>query len=213
MNAELGCIFCDLSLKSSNNPWDQVLDETDSYSVYPTKGALLPGWQLVVPKKHVLNSSLLTEQEIFELEALIQKRAEFAHTIYGKGVVIFEHGPNIPNCKIGCGVDHAHIHIVPVPFDFEDAVIRCEYGDRFKLESYSISEFLKSKKNEGNHPYWFFTVFGSRNLYHSKTIPNVSQLFRKIIATRINMPDLYDYKKHLFLENIEKTIYDFGIIQ
>src|SRR6185503_1320171 len=40
---------------------------------------------------------------------------------YG-AVGAFEHGPSAASRTVGCGVDHAHLHLVPLQFDLAAAV-------------------------------------------------------------------------------------------
>ena len=37
-------------------------------------------------------------------------------------VTVFEHGPSRPGRAPGCGVDHLHVHLVPLPFDLKGAM-------------------------------------------------------------------------------------------
>ena len=82
------------------------------FVAFPTLGQLVPGSLLVIPKQHVetfaqLTSTLRLEALHFtnELEARLQR--------YGH-VFIFEHGAQSSSSG-GCGIYHAHLHLVPLP--------------------------------------------------------------------------------------------------
>ena len=95
-----------------DEPWDEVLFESANFVAMPTRGSLVEGWLLVVPKEHhycvgAFAAALITEFQLFRRE--VQQRLE---SIYGS-VVAFEHGAAGSGRPAGCGVDHAHLHLVP----------------------------------------------------------------------------------------------------
>jgi ATP adenylyltransferase len=82
----------------------------------PSLGAYVEGWTLVVPRKHVLSLADLSPSDAsaFE-EVLVTSRARVSHA-YGS-TIVFEHGSSGAGRLAGCGVDHAHAHVVPTSVD------------------------------------------------------------------------------------------------
>jgi hypothetical protein len=59
-----------------------------------------------------LPMTLRTEADELEL-----RTRALLETQYDKPVVAFEHGPSTEKHGTGCGVDHAHLHLVPTDCD------------------------------------------------------------------------------------------------
>lgn len=78
----------------------------------PTIGQLFPGSLLVLPTAHVETMALLPEGTLSDLVLLL---ADLESVISRHGQVItFEHGARCET-RGGCGIYHAHLHLVPVP--------------------------------------------------------------------------------------------------
>lgn len=97
-------------------PWDVDLTKTQPFATVPSKGAIVDGWLLTLPRAPVLNISLLNAED---RRALLAQARETAIRMDGSSrrTTFFEHGPIGPNTPTGCGVDHAHLHAVPLSFD------------------------------------------------------------------------------------------------
>jgi diadenosine tetraphosphate (Ap4A) HIT family hydrolase len=83
-------------------------------AVVPTIGPLSPGHVLLMPRRHITSFGELSTLEasaairaILELESILHRR-------FGESIA-FEHGSMSLRGAGGCGVDHAHMHFVPVP--------------------------------------------------------------------------------------------------
>src|SRR5258708_29134184 len=100
----------------SANPWNEPLFESENFVVVPSLGALVEGWFLLLPKDHYLCMGALPQSLLDEMMQLRQTVLSFAEGTY-EDICAFEHGPHQENRSIGCGVDHAHLHLVPFSFD------------------------------------------------------------------------------------------------
>lgn len=87
--------------------------ESLEFVVMPTIGPLSPGHVLLMPCRHVTSFAELSTSETVsairvssELESALERR--FGPTI------AFEHGSMNVSDAGGCGIDHAHMHFVPV---------------------------------------------------------------------------------------------------
>jgi diadenosine tetraphosphate (Ap4A) HIT family hydrolase len=110
-----GCRFCEM--KRSNAQWDQPLWESERFVAVPSKGGFVPGWMLVVPRSHALNLSMLDPDAVAELERFVELVSSALRTAFGDPT-LFEHGAVSENTTFGCGIDHAHMHLVPLPRGF-----------------------------------------------------------------------------------------------
>lgn len=113
--------FCNLCCANSAESWNVPLLESPNFVVLPSLGALVEGWVLLVPKQHFLSMGALPDSLIPEMQDLKRSVCAFLQDTYGTASA-FEHGPGQKERKVGCGVDHAHLHILPVNFDLSVAV-------------------------------------------------------------------------------------------
>jgi len=116
----MACRYCENIFSKSSmgetGVQDRILFESEHFVAVPTLGSLVEGWLLIVSKQHLicmgdLDPSLL--EELIGFKSQVAGAVEFQ---YGS-VAIFEHGPSQPKQSLGCGVDHAHLHIVPIECD------------------------------------------------------------------------------------------------
>jgi hypothetical protein len=108
------CDYCNNVLVpcTSRLPWDEVLFDSMSYVVTPSLGSFIEGWTLIISKRHVTSMSQLSLSEIRELNSLIPEIRKRVEQAYGP-TIVFEHGPLTAGTEFGCGIDHAHLHVVP----------------------------------------------------------------------------------------------------
>jgi diadenosine tetraphosphate (Ap4A) HIT family hydrolase len=108
--------FATEAYAQSRELWDTPLFESRSFVAIPTVGALVEGWLLVVPKTAALSFARLSTGQLSELGEFLDEIVPFIESAYGP-VSVFEHGPAIANSSVGCGVDYAHLHLVPTRCD------------------------------------------------------------------------------------------------
>jgi diadenosine tetraphosphate (Ap4A) HIT family hydrolase len=112
---KMHCKFCEKFAGQSSVAWgeatDQVLFESPNFVVVPSLGSILPGWLLIVPRNHFLCVGAMGDGLIHEMRQLRDEAAESLRSQIGP-VTYFEHGPVKACTSVGCGIDHAHLHIV-----------------------------------------------------------------------------------------------------
>ncbi len=89
--------------------------ESQSFFLMPMVGAGADGYLLLVSKKHYHSMAELPAEQFEELERLLGVVRAELEKAFGKPI-IFEHGSTCNN--LSCLIDHAHLHIVPVPAGF-----------------------------------------------------------------------------------------------
>lgn len=77
---------------------------------------------MIVPKRHRLSLGESVEHSM-ELEGLVAKASDLLQREFGPPT-LFEHGATTSGTRFGCGIDHAHLHLVPLNFGLEDATTR-----------------------------------------------------------------------------------------
>jgi ATP adenylyltransferase len=182
--------------------WNQVLHETAHFVVLPTLGMLVEGWLLIVPKKEHLNFGQLSSVEIEDYRQLTDYLHEFYRACYSEPVV-FEHGPAMARTSVGCGVDYAHRHIVPLDFSLigwakelvkENWVCAPDSDTIQELAAMGVS-YLHIRESG------FDWIAVGENIG--------SQVLRKVIAVATSQSEKWDWKQYHFESNIESTIQAF----
>ncbi len=112
----------------------------------------------------------------------------------------FEHGASDFGKVMGCGVDQAHVHLVPLPFDLVGAASSLG-GERVEL---CAADGDPWKRIPNGADYWL--VRNTRTGTGLAVIAQEqrSQALRRIIAEQINAPE-WDYRRNAAPDNAEAT--------
>src|SRR5438874_13100152 len=97
------CNFCSkfgLHL-TATEPYDQILFESPNFVAVPTRGSIIPGWLLIIPRAHVLCIGALDSETMSEFVVFRDKVASALRNAFGP-VAFFEHGPVMPCTSICC---------------------------------------------------------------------------------------------------------------
>jgi len=186
--------------------WDTVLAETRSFVVCPTVGSVVEGWLLVLPREHTLCLGALSQEKLEELADLKSAVAAVLKAAYGP-VAVFEHGPCLPSQAVGCGVDHAHLHMVPTAHDLE-------------VGAGSVSPIpLSWKRVSGIEAARDYYMRGLPYLYLEQPIGTArmathpelpSQLFRRVLAAYAGKPGRWDWRSFAYAGKVARTVRTLG---
>ena len=115
------CYFCypkeGKRLMKSLYKYDvQFLGIWDKFIILPMIGAGIDGYLLIYHRDHYHSMADVPAEDIKSLRKLINIIKKEISKSYGPSIV-FEHGSTCDN--VSCLVDHAHIHIAPVPKGFD----------------------------------------------------------------------------------------------
>jgi ATP adenylyltransferase len=205
MRKNLGCPYCRGVLDTAvhNRPaWDQVILDFPNFVVVPTKGALLPGWLLVISKAHILCAGFLERGVLTELQAAIDHASELVRSRFGEPT-LFEHGPAAEGTALGCGVDHLHIHVAPLPFSLRDAADKL--GNKLhwrRIDNLGELNELSSKREA------YCWVREPRDSVPYACLPpnGIRQFLRRAIASELGRPTEFDYAAHPELSVVQATL-------
>ena len=193
-----------LSEKSCERPiYDEILCETDGCVIVPTLGSIVPNWLLVIPRRPVLNFVR------WQAETDVSPSAVIERVLTGIGAdparaIWFEHGPAVAGSTIGCGTDHAHLHLLVAPaFTFQE----------FRDAAESLANLIWRSEQlnfvyESLGPHASYLVAGShdKSVFATDVETIGSQFFRRVVAKLAGRPTEWNYRSHPFLENIEATV-------
>lgn len=196
------CQLCsNLALQESVETWNQPLFESPNFVVLPSLGALIEGWLLLVPKNHFICMGALPDSLASEMQEMKYLISSILQQHYGE-VCIFEHGPSKAHISVGCGVDHAHIHFVPLTFDLGSAATPFLPEGIHWLES--GFDGCKAAFSRGEDYLYFEQPVGYG--YIAKHNGFASQVFRRAIASSIGFPDQFSWREHPQFTNVFATI-------
>jgi len=201
------CYFCDGLFKLNGEigvtPEESIIYEDEHIFVTPDIAPVCDGHFLIVSKEHV-NSFGNANDLIF---ASLEKAKEYMknHVFFGNRVLFFEHGAVLGQTAGAC-IDHAHMHVIPLPQGMD-------------IEKY-ISEYIPYEKSEADRkslvtcaeekqPYMFYEISGEKPWYYSvhHSIPH--QFFRRIVCGHFSVTGFRwreHYDKLESKESLQRTL-------
>ena len=187
--------------------YDDPLFETDEWLVVPTLGAIIPNWLLVLPRHHFMNLRSWRESSGIEPLNLLDDLCALLH-MNPCETLWFEHGPVLSNTSLGCGIDHAHLHVlVKPPFSF--ATFHRHLTDHSPASWVTLQAREAYASIPANKSY-LLAGQGDVAILCNNVDFLPSQYFRRAIASIVDRPHTWDYTTHPYMENIRQTIYTFA---
>lgn len=190
------------SFSSSDNLWNEPILTTEHFVVLPSIGAIVEGWLLIAPRDPVLSIGALGGIWDDELSELKKYLVSVLTRQYGP-VSVFEHGPAQIGSVVGCGVDHAHLHLVPTRIDL------LAYAR--KLSPKTVWTPCRNPNQLVDaHRDGFSYLYLEQPLYCPESVISVgssilSQFFRRIIAEGAGKAEQWDWKQYPFMDNVHAT--------
>jgi ATP adenylyltransferase len=203
----IDCTFCaEMSAGSDGAQWNQPLAETKNFVVVPSLGSLVEGWLLIVPKIHHISMGALPtglRQEADDLERRVSRLLDLE---YRRPIVVFEHGPSAAKHGTGCGVDHAHLHLVPtgcdvlkyaqpfVPASASWRIAGPDSGWDLRTRAYkSGQDYLYLKPHDDEALVAVCEDFGS-------------QVFRRAISAYVGIEQEFNWRDYPRIDTVLRTI-------
>ena len=193
------CKFCEIGAGIHRGEVDRPIVESDHYFAVSSAGGFVPGWTLIFLKEHRFNMSYDYRNSAF-IE-FVRKVSTIVGKEYGR-CVFFEHGATEPGSKTGCGVNHAHLHVVPFSKSIEALVV--ENRPNYVWKDTKVSE-IEDRLGDAEYLFCSDDFGGQRRGLSSILKEPESQFFRKVIASAVGLNDWYDYKKFPFEEMSSDT--------
>lgn len=195
--------FSEALAGTSRRVENQALWYSHSAIVLPTVGMIVPNWFIVVPTTHSLNFAAQPDASRDEIPGLLQSiRNEAGH--HDDEMIVFEHGPATAGSAVGCGVDHAHLHVIIAPRSLALSVwdeLRLDLGGR--SEPAEINDLHRAIDKD--QPY-YFAWMGGKRLVEQPIKHSTSQRLRRAVARAAGCPEDWDYRSSPFFSNITRTV-------
>jgi diadenosine tetraphosphate (Ap4A) HIT family hydrolase len=184
----LNCCFCqefqsdevNEEIKKRYGVTNRILFANDEFVVLPSVSPIVKHHLLILPKRHINTMKQLETDEKERLLVLMNN----IMLLLGKDYFFFEHGAFPVNGNT-CGVDHAHIHFLPVERTISRAIVESLYG--FYV-SRLYTDFTMSLNDEINMPYLSY----GNNIYETYMCNNAffqSQFMRKLLCNTLGIND------------------------
>jgi len=198
------CEFCEEIIDSkigsfykiyNGIPSSRIIYEDDNFVILPTIGQLFKYSLLVLPRKHVERLADLENNKLILLEEILLRTKSFLGK-YGS-VVAFEHGAKCET-KGGCGIYHAHMHIIPLPEPislsnfFKHDFISCNNLVNGLETIKNSSEYLLSVNYDNTCAVLDISKY--RNEYPS-------QFLRQELCRYFNLTNSWNWKDYNFTED------------
>lgn len=180
---------------------DIDLCRDSNLGVVPTLGALVPGWVLVIPRFPALSVDSLPppiRQSVLGAVAALTPRLR----TLGPHVYIFEHGPRDLGTQLGCGVDQAHVHVVPGAFD----LFTCLSDPEVSWTAVSSVDPWATSDPERD----YYLLGRAGEFYLGTPRRRVPQYFRRKIAVELGRSYAWDYREWPCYDNARRTLKHFG---
>lgn len=190
LEVQSGCRICDAPER------ERLVGQSRRSVAFPSLGAFVEGWVLVAPRSHVVALSELARDEWQDLSEMLETCNRQIKAAYGP-TVLFEHGAAGTSRTAGCGVDHAHMHIVPWNGDLREEIARVP-----DLGEFTWRNAEGQPRGDGGMDYiWLCDASGTWITY-APELP--SQVIRRAIARELGL-SWWDWKSDLRRETAEAT--------
>ena len=190
-----------------------MLLESDNFYLFAGIGAIVDGYIIITPYRcgDPMNPNLslsdVSREQLDELLFLRWLVAEFYRDVYETGGLAFEHGRAGGCLAGGTGTKHCfHAHLCCYP----KSVNLWEDVDGWPMRK--VDGLADLRVSVGSSPYLFIESVETdetkpadsamRETWHSRTFilgeesELESQFLRKLLARRVNQPDLWDWEKY-----------------
>ena len=168
----------------------------DNLQIVSDIAPLNPGHILLGSTKHVFSLSMLTLDDLDRVEYLKEILRKILTKVYCQEPVLFEHGMG-DACELpACGIDHCHLHLIPVPGHdefFGQTFFDFLHNLHIEVESVDLQSYRDLKCVEGKNYLFIEDLNGVKQaLGTSHNFP--AQVLRKYVATRLGSPYTYDWQ-------------------
>ena len=185
------CLFCELQ-KEDNKYKGRVsatmLYRDDDFYIKPGKGALIPGYLMIVPNEHILSSANLSKGKQIKLFKLLGRMKGILEDAFSKPVMYFESGTPDGGTKFSNSIIHAHIHSAPIDISEENDL---EMKQKMFLEPFDYRNQLSELAHKG----YSLLIDSKDNGFAATSLERPRQVFRKIIAKQIGNEDAWNWRE------------------
>ncbi|MFH1526819.1 MAG: HIT family protein [Bacteroidota bacterium] len=188
-----------LDYHSSYPLTNRICMENEHFIVVPSISPIVEGHLLIFPKDHINNLAEIKQNSLNKFFEIVNKSIAMISSTYDQPF-IFEHGVG-QDGFLGCGIDHAHLHIIPLNSEVSSNAIKKISSTYFNFTNGSLKNIL-SNADKFNSYLLFGNDIEKMCFVADSNIP--SQFIRKIIINELN-GDEWDWKKYSGRDKFIKT--------
>lgn len=196
------CEFCDefaggransFAAHYGNDIASRTILERGTFRILPSLGQIVPGYLLLVPNRHYRAFADMSWGELKAADDLKDQMRTFCGSS-----LLFEHGARTSDSG-GCGISHAHLHLVPFPEE-KDPVE--ELTRSFPFEE--LTGLLDLKRVQPGRSYLYYeSVRGNKYVLYPPFIP--SQYVRRLLASALGS-EAWDWRRCGREEELLRTV-------
>jgi ATP adenylyltransferase len=177
-----------------------VLDAAQ-FAAIPSLGAIVPGHIILCPTSHTNRLADLPSDSWKDFTETKQSLRDRLRKAFGGWVHEFEHGSDRAATRRPCTVDHAHLHLLPIP----------RYGSielPSELNWVSISDHPKAIVDTvGESEYLFYRApDGHAFVASALGVEIESQLLRRAFARLVDLDGSWNWRDEPRLSSVEETL-------
>lgn len=199
------CEFCEELSNPSTSRFGQlytgkatnrIIDQEEGFVAMPTLGQLFKGSLLILPVQHIETMAQVPSASIDSLFGLLKRLEERLQSLGFP--VLFEHGAKC-NSEGGCGIHHAHFHLVPLPKPIDLADILPDTAHRAKNLIDALTQLQRSDE------YVLFRDTGGYVAFQEVTDDRSrkqfpSQYFRRQLSQHFHRQQTWDWRAYTYQE-------------
>lgn len=207
---EINCNLCNEVYKDSSNLFDDyysnlmarqknILMETEFFIVIPSFGPLDKSHVMIVPKVHVNNFAVISDDKADQVSLIISLLNRYHLEEIGSPLVFFESGAGTCTGHSGGCITHAHIHCVA-------------YSEKFQpllFDEIALSEMKKCSILDTEHGYvWFKNEKGISFYCNRPLLP--SQFLRYLYLKSKGGNQKWNWRRNIDIEGIKNVISNYS---
>lgn len=186
-----GCEFCDEFANGVNNKFyarygsnlrSRLVLASENFRVFPSIGQLVEGYTLVAPVTHYAAIDEVPPSLLAECRHVYRQVKESISDIYGQ-CLCYEHGARDQNSG-GCGIYHAHLHVVPFEA-YPDPIAKLK--ELFPYKRLKAFDDMRPLTENLSSYLFYEDMESNRYLFLSGKLP--SQYMRRLLAETIGTAD------------------------
>jgi diadenosine tetraphosphate (Ap4A) HIT family hydrolase len=209
----MSCDFCDEFAGGYENAYSRIYGRTadsrallltDNFVVFPTIGQIVEGYLLIATRRHFRALADLPADMAPELRSLLVLLQDVLGEIYGRPCA-FEHGTRT-NCAGGCGIYHAHLHVVPVRNGIEPLNALKKRHPYVEISGLAaIPEVIRPSDS-----YLYYQASSGENyVVPVSYVP--SQFVRRLLAEAVGEPN-WDWRRSTQEDRLVSTLHRVGSV-
>lgn len=195
----MDCLFCSIQeISNPSNPEDEIIDESENFYAKAALGHFVFGYTLIISKEHFPSFAYLPGHLFSELEDFRESVTNKLHDVSAHPISIMEHGAMSRCQRGGSCIDHAHLHLMPLPVDLYPLL-----SERFPFGELESIIDLRGFKNP-QIPYLYYQREGLRSHAVQLSYEVPSQLLRRIACQALGTPELWDWRNQPLREPLQQ---------